>query len=145
NFVPERAAAGMLVLLERFADLASDLEDGVQRGERVLQDHRDVLPTMLTHAALRERKQVLAREQDLTGEDATGALNEPQDRGGRNALAGPAFSDKAQHLAGLNREAHAIDGAHGAVLREEVRAQIFDLEERASPLPVAAERPVHHD
>ena len=42
----------------------------------------------------------------------------------------PGLADDPERLALLDREADAVDRAHGALAREEVRAQVVDFEQR---------------
>src|SRR5262249_38713586 len=66
----------------------------------------------------------------------------------RHALARAGFAHDAERLAGMDLEAHAVDGAHRPVIGEELRLEVRNLEHgqigrrgrRASPLgalPVA--------
>ena len=47
-------------------------------------------------------------------DDAGRLLEQPHQRQRRDAFAGSGFADDAERLAGGDREAHAIDGAHHA-------------------------------
>ena len=55
---------------QRLLDLVADREHRVQRGLRVLQDHRDAAPAHPAHVALALRHEVLAFEEDLALHDA---------------------------------------------------------------------------
>ena len=50
------AARDVVVDRDRLGDLVADLEHGIQRGERVLEDHRQALATQLAHLVLGEAR-----------------------------------------------------------------------------------------
>ena len=54
-----------LVDADRLGDLIAHLVVGMQRGHRVLEDHRDLLAPHVAHLVDREREQVLTLEDDL--------------------------------------------------------------------------------
>ena len=62
--------------------------------------------------------------------DAARPLDELQDRPHRDALAAAAFADDAEHLAGHDVEADAVDGAHQALVQGEGDAQVAHREQR---------------
>jgi hypothetical protein len=62
------------------------------------------------HVASAEGGDVLAVELDR----AFGRLEQAQHQLADRGLAAAGFADEAERLAGLNREAHAVDGAHVA-------------------------------
>ena len=73
-----------------------------------------------------------AAEADLARGDAARPLDELQDRLHGHALAAAALADDAQHLAGHDVEAGAVDGAHQALVEREGDAQVADREQRGS-------------
>ena len=104
----------------------------VERGHRVLEDHREVAAAPVAHALLVEGEQVDALEQ-----------HRARDRRRRGAAAGrmaasevtllpdPGLPHHAHGLAGQHREAHPVDGDDvAAVLAGEGDPQVVDLEER---------------
>ena len=55
---------------------------------------------------------------------------EAHHREARHALAAPRLADDAEHLAGLDGEADAVDGSDEAVVSLEGRPEVADVEER---------------
>ena len=89
------------------------------------------LPRMLLHLALAELEQVAALEADGAADDAARRIgDQAQDGERRHALAAARFAHDAQGLAALQRIGHAVDRAHRADRREEVRLEILDLQNR---------------
>jgi hypothetical protein len=125
------AARQPLVQRDRLADLPADRVERVERGHRLLEDHRDVVAADALHLAFAELEQVPALEADRTADDAAGRVgDQAQDGKRRHALAAARFAHDAQGLAALQCVGHAVDGAHRADRREEMRLQIFDLQNR---------------
>ena len=88
----DRPLAGALVGLvavgaDRLDDLPADPVDRVQRGHRVLEDHRDLLAADLAHRVLREAHQVAALVDDLALVDHVRIGDQSHHRHHRDALA----------------------------------------------------------
>ena len=95
------ALAHLQVDEQRLHDLLADRQDRIERGHRLLEDHRDVAAAHLAHVVVGEIEQVAALEQDAARGDAAGVLGQkPHDgeRGHRLAAAG--FADDRHHFAG---------------------------------------------
>ncbi len=121
GLLPGGVAAQAPVAFEHFGDLDADLDHGVEAGERVLEDHRQVRAAAAAHVRAREREQVDAVEPGLAGDvdAATATLasrnlalagQEPHDRQARHGLAAARLADQAHHLALVDVEVHAVDG-----------------------------------
>ena len=119
-----------LVLADLLGDLPTDPVDRVERGHRVLEDHRDLCAADLPHRVLADLHQVAALVDDLALEHRVRVDDEPHDRHHRDALAGARLPDDAHHLALRDREADAVDRADDAVLGPERDLEILDLEQR---------------
>src|SRR5690349_5933183 len=110
-------------------DLVSDGEDRIERGHRLLEDHRDAIAANATDAGIVELQEILILEHDATsGLDTTRLLDETENRERRDRLATPRFADDAERLACADREGHAIHSARHAGAGVEVRAEIGDGE-----------------
>ena len=117
--------------LHRLGDLVADREHRVQRGHRLLEDHGDPVAADRTHRRLVEAEQIAALEAHRAVDDAADlGRQQPQDRQRGDALAAAGFADDAERLAGIDREADAVDGARDAVLGEEMRLEPVDGEDR---------------
>src|SRR5207237_6125732 len=106
-------------------------EQRVQRGHRVLQDHRDLRPADVAHFPLAQTGEVLPGEFDLTANDPRGGRQEADDRQTGCCLAATAFADDAERLAFVQREADAVDRLDdaGAAEGDVMRLQIADLQQ----------------
>ena len=114
--------ADVLVEPDRLGDLLADREDRVERGHRLLEDHRDVVAADLRHLVLVERREVLTVEDDVrAGLDATGRVDELHDRERGHGLAAPGLTDDAERAALRDREVDAVDGPDQAAVGLEAR------------------------
>ena len=124
------AARHVLVQYHGFADLAADRHQRVQRGHRLLEDHRDRVAANVLHLAFAQLQQIDAGEADRAADDpARRVRHEPQDRQRRYALAAAALADDAQRLAGAHRLGNPVHRPHGACRGKEMRLQILDFEQ----------------
>ena len=88
-------AAGARLLFvhpDRLGDLVADREQRVQRGHRVLQDHRDPLAADVAHLGVGFLDQILALEQHPAADDPRRRRQHPQDGQRERALAGARLS-----------------------------------------------------
>src|SRR4029077_18517786 len=92
------------VYQQTFADDVADRHPGVERADRVLEDHLEVRPHLL-HAALRDLCDVLALELDRP----FGGLDQPQDRPAQGGLAAPRLAHQPQRLALIDIQVDAVD------------------------------------
>ena len=114
---------------DRLRDLRPDLQGRVQRGHRVLEDHRDLVAADVLHLAFRKLRQVLAVEEHLAAHDPRRRLrDEAHDRERSDRLPATGLADNAERLPLLQREADAVDRLHDALTREEVGLEVVDLE-----------------
>src|SRR5262249_54022155 len=122
------------VLGQGFGDLPADGEHRVERGHRLLEDHRDLLAADPAHLFLARPKQVHAVEDDLSADNAPGRIgHEPQDRQTGHALTAAALTHEAERLALIERERHTIDSLDVATIAVEVRLQLLDVEKHVAP------------
>ncbi len=91
---------------DRLDDLIADRVDRIERGHRLLKDHRDLFAAQPSHLVLGERKQIapLERESPRRAPDPA-AGNQPQDRQRRHRFAAPALADQGHRLARKNGDA----------------------------------------
>jgi hypothetical protein len=119
-----------VVLPVRLDDLVADLVEGVQRGERVLEDHRHLGPAQGTDLILAHGHELLAVQPDLTGDPGAASLVDAEDRQAGHGLARAGLTDDAKRVALGDLEGQAIDGLHQAILGREVNLEIPNFEER---------------
>ncbi len=117
----------MAVDRQRLADNGRDFVARIEGTERILEDDLHVAPAP-AHLAVRQGKDVFALEDD----GAAGGFNQPQQGARQRGFAAAGLADDAQHLAALERKAHAIQSAHNsAMLAGIVLRKLADLEQRA--------------
>ena len=112
----------------RLRDLPPDSIHRVERGHRVLEDHRDLAAADLAHLVLADPGQVLALEHDLAADDPSRPL-QPHDAHRGHRLAAAGLADDAERLAGVQLERDAVDRFDGALFGREHRVQVLDLEQ----------------
>ena len=114
------------VRLERLADLPADRQHRVQRGHRVLEDHRDLAAADRAQLLVRQREQVAAAEHRRALRDAAVARQDPEQRERGDALAAARLADDAERLAGRDVEGDPVDGVDEPALRPEPDVQVVD-------------------
>ena len=123
--------AGMApVRLEALGDLPADRVDRVEMRQRVLEDHRDA--PAVDVAALRpaHRQQIMALEENAAAGDVAGrAVDDVHDGRRGHALAGAAFAEDRQCLAGIEMEVDAAHRLDDALCGVELDAEVQDLEQ----------------
>ena len=117
--------------LQDLAQLLLDAEDGVERGHRVLKDHRDLVAADRPQLSDRHLQDIVAAEQDLAAQDPAGrARDEPQDRRSADALAAPRLADDAERAPGVDPERDPVHRVEKPVLGLEGHLEVPHLEER---------------
>ena len=126
GLLPHAAVAG-----QHLGDLQADRDHRVQRGQRVLEHHRDVPAASLPHLALGERQQVDAVHLHRAGDADAPRRQQPGDRHRRHRLAAPGLPDQADDLPGRDVEAHPVDGdGVGLAAPGEGDGEVADLQQR---------------
>jgi hypothetical protein len=116
---------------DRLGDLSPDRERRVQRRHRVLEDHRDLAPANVLEIVFGQLRQIRSLEQHLARHDLRGRpRDQAHERERRDRLPAARLADDSERLALVDLEADAVDGPDHAVAREEMGAQIVDLEQR---------------
>ena len=136
------AARQALMQRDRLADLPPDREQRIERGHRLLEDHRDAVAADVLHLAFGQAEQIGALEADRAIDDATRrAGDEAQDGQRGDALAAAGLADHAERLAAAQAVGHAVDRAHDTGGREEMRVEIVDLQQRSGGCRVGNRSP----
>ena len=116
---------------DRLDDLLADGVDRIERGHRLLEDHRHLAAAQPAALVGRKPQHVAIAEQHRLGLDlARRARHQAHHRERRHALAAAGLADKADRASAGNAEADAVDGAEQAAIRREVGLQPTNLEER---------------
>ena len=127
--LPPRAAA---VAQDGLDDLVADGEARIERGHRLLEDHRQPVAAQVAQGFVGDIEQIEAVEADRAG-DLGGVLwQQPHDGERGHALAAAGFADEAERRAVGDAEVDAVDRMRGAaVVAVEDDAQALDLDQRA--------------
>ena len=107
----------------------------VQAGERILEDHRDVLAAHVAQLGRRGLQQVLPVQQDLARDLRALRVEQAEDGEVGDALARAGLAHDAERLAAPQREREAGDGVHDAVLRRELDREVAHFEEELAAHP----------
>jgi len=115
---------------ERLGDLVADGERRVERGHRLLEDHREPGAPQLAQPRRRQPEQILAFEPHLARDDAPGRRrHEAHDAERGDALAAARFADDAERAAALEAEVDAVHGSHLACVGVEDGGEAADLKQ----------------
>ena len=125
-----RAAVEIEMRLQRLADLEADGEAGIERGHRLLKDHRDVLARDLAAVPRAHRQQIRAVEAHRVGLDLRRQRQQAHHREHRDRLARAGFADDREHLVAIDRHVDAVDRLERAAARGEGDGEIADFEQR---------------
>jgi hypothetical protein len=108
-------------------DLLADRHRRVQRGQRVLKDHADLVAPDLAHVLFRERAQLLAFELDAAADDRAASRQQVHDRQSSHGLAAAGLAHNADRLTSLNLERDSVDGVYGTLAQPDLGAQVADI------------------
>ena len=118
---------------QRLGDLQSDRQDRIERGHRLLEDHRDVAAANLAHLFVGQVEEIAALEGDAALRDAPGQLRqEAHDRERRDRFARSGFADDGDHLAGVDVKRQALHRADDPARGQELDMEVVDLEQGPS-------------
>src|SRR5262245_26586092 len=120
--------------LHGFGELAADGKDGIERGHRLLEHHRDLAPADLPHLLFREREEIATLEENLPADDFAGRRHhEPHHGKGAHRFSAPRLSHERHRLARHHIPRYAVDSPDLAARGTESRLQIAHLEEGFHP------------
>jgi hypothetical protein len=120
------------VLAELLPELEPDREDGVQRGQRVLEHHGDPVGPDDAPILVGELEQVDALVADLTAGDVAGRrVDNAHDGLGGHALAAAGLAEDGEGLPLVHGERHALHGLGQADAGPEFHLQVLDLQQRS--------------
>ena len=116
---------------DRLDELPFDRHDRVQRGHRLLEDHRDIAAAHAPHGGFGQRRKFPAGKRNRARHDARHvARQEPHDGERRHRLAGAGFAGDAEGLAGGKIEGEVLDDDARAFRGRDFGRQIADGEKR---------------
>src|SRR5206468_8052623 len=107
--------------------LVADGEHRIERGLRVLEDHRDASAPNRPHLALGLLEEIVALEQDPAPDDPRRRpRHQSQQRERGHRLAAARLPDDAERLTLSEGKAHAVDGPHHTPAGETIGVEILD-------------------
>ncbi len=114
--------------LYRLGHLLADLLRRVERGLRVLEDHRDLVAAQLLKLGIAESDELAPAERHRAPDDLAAPREQAEDRQPEHRLAAPRLADQSEGLADVDREIDVPNGLHGRSRQLDVRGQVLDLE-----------------
>ncbi len=129
----------VLVLMDRdgLGDLVAGGEHGVQRGHRLLEDHRDVGAADAAHRGVGRARQVehlavaAAEGHAAVDDPAAAVFHQPHQRQRGHGLARARFADDGQRLAALDVEREAAHRVDDALRGREADGEVVDRQHLA--------------
>src|SRR5215213_6831305 len=117
------------VQAEHFGDLVADPHHRIERGHRLLKDHRDPISPDLAHFGLGEAEQIGAFQRHRAADHPAGRVrHQPHHRQRGHALAAAGLADDRQRLAAADAERDVVDRAEQPRIGEEHRLQVLHVE-----------------
>ena len=131
RLLPGLPGGDLPVQPDHFGDLVADPHHRVERGHRLLEDHRDAIAADLPHLGLVELEQIGAFEHHGAADDPARRIgHQPHDRQRGHALAAAGFADDRERLAAANHERNVVDRLEQPRIGEEHRVQVLHVENR---------------
>ena len=116
----------IVVQQQDLQDLIAHGHQGVERGHRVLEDHRGLFAAEGAHLVFTSGQHVLAFDEDLAAGDLRRHVRQDTHDGlGDRGLARAGLAHEAQGTALFQREAHAVDGVDGLAVLGIDDGQVF--------------------
>ena len=117
---------------DAFDYLLAHRQHRVERGHRLLEDHRDAIAAKLSQGGRRKPQKIDAIEQDLAAGDPPGrARHQAHDRQCGDALAATGLADDAERSSRIDRKADAVDRGEFAALDLKECLERANIEQRA--------------
>ena len=113
--------------LEHLSNLITNGVHGGQRGQRILEDHRDLLAAVCAHFLIAQAQQLGAVVLDRTG-DVGGSRVQAHDCHGGNGLTGTGLTHNTQGLTGVQVKVHTANSVHDAILSVEADVEVLNAQ-----------------
>ena len=117
------------VRVDHLVDLITDGHEGIERGHRLLEDHRDPPAAHPAHVRRRHLQKVLALEADDARARMQPRRQQAHDGARHHRLARPRLSDHAEDLVRAKRETHVLDRVGAVRPGGEIHGQALDVEQ----------------
>ena len=119
---------------DRLDELPPDGVQRIERGQRVLEHRADFAAANAAHRFLRQIVDAPAGKTNLAARDAPGRIDQADDRGAGERLAGAGFAHDAEHLARRDRERDIVDRGQRSAARRKLDAQMLDDQQGSAAL-----------
>ena len=113
----------------RLAHLVADGLGRVQRGERILEDHRDLVAPDPAQLLVLEADQLAVVELDGAADDGPARRQQPHDRQPGHGLAAARLPDDAEGLPGVHVQVDVSDSLYDGAGELDVRRQVLDVKD----------------
>jgi hypothetical protein len=97
---------------ERLGYLGADRENGIQRGGRILEDHRDLPPSHAAHRVVGQTEKFPALPKDFARHDPSRSWQQPKQAEGQRGLTAAGLADQTQGLSRCDLEMDIVEGAN---------------------------------
>src|SRR5215471_10550594 len=114
-------------------DLSADREDRVERGHRLLEDHRYLWATQVAERAPIQPHHVLAGDGNRSRDVRNVSWEQPHHGAQRDTLARARFADDAEHFAGVEREVDAVDRTDRTLATDKANREGLAAHQRLGP------------
>ena len=126
----ERLVLGDLLMQDdAFGYLTPDVHRGVEGGQRVLEDHPDLVAPHGADPGAGQGRELLACQADRTSDDMAAVGQEAHYRVGDHGLAAAGLPHHAQRLAWLHGQGDTIDRFHHAGAELYLGTEVFYFQE----------------
>jgi len=117
------------VHLHGFHQLAFHRLQGVERSQRILEDHADAAAAHLALLGVAQGVDAASFQQDLAASQPAGRLQQADDGVADGRFAGAGLAHHAEDLALLQRQRNAVDGHQRAAPAREFDAYAVDVQQ----------------
>src|SRR5262249_60251050 len=102
---------------DRLGYLVADRLSRVERGQRILEDHRDLVAPDLAQLIVGQADQLAVPQPDRAADDVTAGWQQAHDRQPRHRLPAARFGDQAEWLARLEAQRYIRGARHTSPAR----------------------------
>jgi len=118
---------------DRLGDLVADRLGRVQRGQRVLEHHRDLVAADLAHVVLGQPDQLPAVQLDRAADDGAARRQQAHDGQARHRLAAARLPHQPQRLAGSDFQVDVAHGLDDGLRQLDVGGEVINLQDGWHP------------
>jgi hypothetical protein len=130
NAFPDGPLAQIGMPVQDVSYLIADREHGIERTQRLLENHRDITASIGIGAQPRRRNDVVASKADRPPGKPDRRREKAHDGLRRQRLAAAALADQADHFALSHRQIDAVDSDDPALRRSDVDVKVAYVEQR---------------